>query len=48
MHVIFNDEIRQKNTKVDNVIDNLFRLASNNNICMEEKLLIGIHNLIQL
>ena len=44
IHVIFNDEIGQNNDKIDNFIDNIFRLVSNNNVQMGGKLLIRTHD----
>ena len=48
MHIVFNNKIEQKNTEIDKVINNLFRLVYNNNACMGRKLLIRIHNPVQL
>ena len=48
IHVFFNDEIGQKNAELDNVIDNLSRLVSNNNVYMGGKLLIGTYDPTQL
>ena len=37
-------KLDKKNAEIDNVIDNILRLVSNNNVCMGGKLLIGTYD----